>query len=95
MLGLIVDCFGVHGVGIVLSEAFRGKGLGKMVLKAFDSYCFKTLGLHSLYAHVPMNNDASIQLFEQSGYRVVGTLEDWVWFDGTHQNAQLFQKLVS
>jgi len=34
-------------------------------------------------------------LFEQCGYRMVGILEDWVWFNGTHQNAQLFQKLVS
>lgn len=83
------------GIGIVLSAEFRGKGLATMVLKALESYCFKTLGLHSLYAHVPMNNDASIQLFKQSGYRAVGILEDWVWFDGTHQNAQLFQKLVS
>ena len=83
------------GVGIVISEAFRGKGLGKMVLKAFESYCFRTLGLHSLYAHVPSNNDASLQLFEQCGYRMVGILEDWVWFNGAHQNAQLFQKLVS
>ena len=83
------------GVGIVISEAFRGKGLGKKVLKAFESYCFRTLGLHSLYAHVPSNNDASLQLFEQCGYRMVGILEDWVWFNGAHQNAQLFQKLVS
>ena len=83
------------GIGIVLSAAYRGKGLGKRVLRAFEAYCFKTLGLHSLYAHVATNNDASTQLFEQSGYRAVGMLEDWVWFDGTHQNAQLFQKIVS
>ena len=83
------------GIGIVLSQAFRGKGLGKMVLQAFESYCFKTLGLHSVYAHAPANNEASIQLFEQSGYRTVGTLEDWVWLNGAHHNAQLFQKLVS
>lgn len=83
------------GIGIVLSQAFRGKGLGKMVLQAFESYCFKTLGLHSVYAHAPANNEASIQLFEQSGYRTVGILEDWVWLNGAHHNAQLFQKLVS
>ncbi len=82
------------GIGIVLSAAFRGKGLATMLLIGFESYCFKTLGLHSLYAHAPVNNEASIRLFEQSGYRTVGILEDWVWFDGTHQNAQLFQKIV-
>jgi diamine N-acetyltransferase len=83
------------GIGIVLSDEYRGKGLGKMMLQAFESYCFNTLALHSLYAHAPINNEASMLLFEQSGYRKVGTLEDWVWSNGAHYNAQLFQKLVS
>jgi diamine N-acetyltransferase len=81
------------GLGIAIDNEFRGRGWAIAALDSFEKYAFGTLGLHSLYAHVPLDNEASLALFEGSGFTGIGDLKDWVWKEGNFVDARLFQKI--
>lgn len=66
------------GVGILLDENYRQKGLGGLVLDLISDYAFKFLLLKQLYAYVPERNLPSYKLFVHSGYVKTGNLKEWV-----------------
>ncbi|MDO5607029.1 MAG: GNAT family protein [Capnocytophaga sp.] len=82
------------GVGIVVTEPFRRKGIGKEVLELVTEYARKFLGLHQLYAYISEENTASRKLFEKSGYEPKGTLSDWIFSDGKYKNVSLYQLIL-
>lgn len=65
------------GVGIMVHESFRNKGLAHQALEIFIAYCFSHLGLHQLYCSISVDNKASLTLFEKSGFGLVGIKKDW------------------
>lgn len=66
------------GVGIIIhDEAERGQGMGKEALSLLISYSFNQLQLHQLYANIDMENTASISLFTNFGFRLIGVKKDW------------------
>ena len=69
---------GKAGVGILLGEAFRGKGMASEALQLFAHYAFAFLKLHQLYAYIPSANEASMALFLRCGFTVAGRLADWI-----------------
>ncbi len=66
------------GVGILLDATYRGRGIGKQVLKLIQDYAFTFLLLRQLYAHVPQNNIISMKLFSDCGYEQTGSLKQWL-----------------
>jgi diamine N-acetyltransferase len=83
------------GIGLVVDGQFRGQGLGKKALVAFESYAHQTLGIHMLFAIVPVSNEASLALFTSCGFIQSGQLKDWLWNKGTFEDARMFQKILS
>jgi len=63
---------GVAEGTIYVSEAARGRGVGKALLSAFIAAA-EDAGIWTLNAGVFVENDASIRLHEACGYRMVGT----------------------
>ncbi|MDZ7614588.1 MAG: GNAT family protein [Flavobacteriaceae bacterium] len=47
--------------------------------------------LHQIYAHVPLTNKASLQLFEKSGFVRTGIQKDWLKLDGAYTDVALYQ----
>lgn len=82
------------GVGILIAKAEnRQKGYAKAALDLLIPYAFETLDLHQLYCNILVDNQASIQLFEQAGFVQCGLKKDWIRRYGTYQDELLFQRL--
>jgi diamine N-acetyltransferase len=79
------------GVGIVITEAHRGKGYGKDALSVLMNYSFTNLGLQQLYSNVLEDNNVSIRLFESLGFEKVGLKKNWRFYKGCYKNEYLFQ----
>ena len=63
------ECYrGVAEVSIYLDRAFRGRGVGRMLLERLCAQSEKE-GIWSLYAAVFAQNQASIRLFRGCGFR--------------------------
>jgi diamine N-acetyltransferase len=74
------------GIGLLVDEAYQGKGYGLAALSLMRSYAFKFLGLNMLFAHVPADNIPSLHLFRKAGYQEAGILKQWIrreekWMD--------------
>lgn len=76
---------------LIASEDHRRKGYGGEVLSLVSSYCFSHLGLHQVYANVTADNEASIRLFEKSGFHKAGVKKDWVLINGKFKDEVLYQ----
>jgi len=65
------------GVGIYINETFRKSGSAYECIELIKHYCFKTLLLKQIYAHINASNTASITLFEKAGFEKSGLKKSW------------------
>ena len=65
------------GVGIMVHSSLRNKGIASEALKLFTDYCFEHLVLHQLYCSISTDNQASMKLFEKTGFKLVGIKKEW------------------
>jgi diamine N-acetyltransferase len=80
------------GIGILIKEpGNRDKGFGQDALKLLITYCFTHLGLHQLYCNIFEDNEASIALFSNQGFKKIGLKKDWNYVNGSYKNEYLFQ----
>ena len=94
----IVDLYDISAsnrtawVGIYISPAFRGNGLGKKALQMLEDYCRRLLNLRILAAKIASENAASQRLFAKAGYTECGRLRDWLVSADRSQDILIFQK---
>jgi diamine N-acetyltransferase len=74
------------GIGIMVIEDERKKGVAGIALDLIIDYAFNILGLHQLYCNVEESNISSIKLFEKKGFVMAGRKKDWnhrqnQWYD--------------
>ena len=55
-------------VGIIIMNDYRRQGYGAAVIDAIKDYALRILHLHQLYAYVDCDNNASMGLFEKTGF---------------------------
>ncbi|MEM7186596.1 MAG: GNAT family N-acetyltransferase [Bacteroidota bacterium] len=80
------------GVGIVIfSEKDRQKGYASEAIRLLGAYAATHLGVHQIYANITRDNTASIQLFENLGYRLAGEKKDWIFAAGGYKDELLYQ----
>ncbi|OYQ37769.1 GNAT family N-acetyltransferase [Flavobacterium cyanobacteriorum] len=65
------------GIGVVLLERYRNRGIGKEALRLLVDYSFTHLRLRQLYANIDVSNTASKMLFTNFGFRCVGVKKEW------------------
>jgi len=65
------------GVGIMVIEGERNKGVAGATLDLIIDYAFTILGMHQLYCNIEETNEVSLQLFEKKGFKIVGTKKEW------------------
>ena len=96
-----VDLFDFHpmhrraGVGIVLLDAYRGKGIGKKALALLEEQAFGVLQLHQLYANFAPENEASQALFQSMGYSVAGVKKQWNFSNNAYHDEVMVQKIYN
>ena len=59
-------------IGICLAEAWRGRGLGQVVLQAASQY-FSSFGFAEIYAELHEVNQPSVNIFSRAGYQYLST----------------------
>lgn len=80
------------GIGILIKEPKnRNNGLGSEALGLLVDYCFKHLNLHQLYCNISEDNQASIKLFTNQGFKTIGLKKDWNFINGNYKNEYLLQ----
>ena len=80
------------GIGILVKEKkYRAKGFGSEALKLLINYSFMHLGLHQLYCNISEENDISIKLFTNQGFKKIGLKKDWILVNGSYKNEYIFQ----
>ncbi len=81
------------GIGIMIHDKWRGEGLAFEALQLFVGYLFGHLGLHQVYATVGEDNEASVNLFQKSGFELTGRRKEWCRRGGLYADELFFQKI--
>jgi len=80
------------GVGILIQETQnRRQGYGKEALQLLINYSFNQLNLHQLYCNITEGNQASLNLFQNQGFGIVGVKKDWLFTNNIYKNEYLLQ----
>ena len=78
-------------LGIVVKSDFRQQGYSEaIVLKVLD-YARQIIGMHQIYAIVPIDNVASVRMLESAGFQSRTVLKDWLNNGDRYLDAQFFQ----
>ncbi len=80
------------GIGILIKETGdRNSGYGSESLGLLIDYAFAHLNLHQLYANIDPENSASVKLFTNFGFELIGVKKQWNFSGGTFKDEALFQ----
>lgn len=79
------------GIGVVLMESERKKGIASIALELIIEYSFNVLNLHQLYCNIEETNSDSLKLFENSGFQLAGIKKEWNLRDGKWVDEHLLQ----
>lgn len=80
-------------VGVAVHKDFRQAGYATDGLMLLCSYMFDFLCLKQLYAHVSIENDASMHLFTSCGFSQCGVLKEWLRTKDGYRDVVLMQRL--
>lgn len=78
-------------LGLFIAPEHRGKGLGRQALDMLTAYSREHIGLRQLYVFIAIDNVVCLKLFEDYGYRRVGTINSWVKRGSTYRDVALLQ----
>ena len=82
------------GIGILIySKPSRQKGFGDEALKLLMSYAKSHLDLHQLFCNISEDNNVSLNLFENNGFKKIGLKKDWNYIKGSFKNEYVLQRI--
>ena len=84
---------GSASVGIKLSAAARGRGLGLRAVRLMIEYAFGPAGLRVLHWHAVVGNQPSRRLAERAGFRLEGTVRGYSFAEGGPADGWIFSLL--
>jgi diamine N-acetyltransferase len=81
-------------VGVLIADkSNRKKGYASESLKILLNYCKEILKLHQLYCSISIDNETSLELFQQTGFEISGTRKEWNWI-GTGFSDEYFLQII-
>lgn len=83
------------GVGILIRDEFRNRGIASEAITLLTEYAFGHLNLKQLYCNITPSNSASIKLFEKAGFVRCGIKKDWNRIQGGWEEEWLYQLIDS
>ena len=82
-------------VGILIADSEdREKGFAKEALVLIEQYADQILAFKNIHCSIHGDNEASIRLFEQAGYELVGKRTNWFLEKGKWLDEILYQKCL-
>ncbi len=94
----IYDISSLHSrafIGIYILPEFRRKGYAFEALETIEKYLYSILNIEIEGAKVSSDNKASMHLFEKLGYKLSGTLENWIKSGNSRYNMHIYCKNLS
>lgn len=86
---------GRAGLGILIyGMQDRRQGYARDAVETLCTYARTRLRMHQLWCCVGADNEASLQLFRDAGFRETGTKSDWLWTPEGYRDEIMFQKLL-
>lgn len=82
-------------VGVVIECKHRRHGYALAALEQLADYALSQLHLHQLHVCIASDNEASLQLFGQAGYKQSATLCDWLYDGSCYHDAVLMQRMLT
>ena len=79
-------------VGMIIAPAARSKGIGKALLREFDTLVRKLPGLQQVVLSVTASNAAAVRLYEGAGFVRYGLQPRAVQVDGIYHDKALMVK---
>ncbi|WP_083634324.1 GNAT family N-acetyltransferase [Saccharicrinis aurantiacus] len=79
------------GVGIIVNKKFQNRGVASKALELLIKYSFQHLGIHQLYCSVITSNKASVKLFENKGFTLMGTRKEWRKVANKYEDEFMYQ----
>lgn len=83
------------GIGMVVREGWRGKGVGSALLKAAIALADDYLNIERLELEVYATNSSAIALYQKHGFEVEGTLRKWAYSNGQLVDALVMSRIRS
>jgi phosphinothricin acetyltransferase len=80
-------------ISYFVDKNYRGRGIGKKLIEFMESQC-KNLGIKTLFAIIIDNNEASIKLIENCGYKIWGHLPKIAIFDNVEVGHLYYGKRI-
>lgn len=77
--------------GIVVKQAFRRMGYGRLAVERLLHYAQHVLHLHQVYVLVDAGNHEALKLFQQSGFQDGTQLKDWLFDGKSYHDVRLMQ----
>ena len=90
----ITDFVPLHSrgaVGIAVHSNYRQEGYASDALKLLCEYAFNFLFIKQLYAHIAVDNEPSLRLFNSCGFTQCGVLKEWLLTHEVYKDAVLVQ----
>ena len=90
----ITDFVPLHSrgaVGIAVHSNYRQEGYASDALKLLCEYAFNFLFIKQLYAHIAVDNEPSLRLFNSCGFTQCGVLKEWLLTHEGYKDAVLVQ----
>lgn len=78
-------------LGIVVKSDFRQQGYSGAIVRKVLDYARQVIGMHQIYAIVPVGNVASAKMLKSVGFQQSTVLKDWLSDGEGYLNAQFFQ----
>ena len=83
------------GLGILIyGMQDRRQGYARDAVETLCAYARTRLRMHQLWCCVGADNEASLRLFREAGFRETGTKRDWLWTPEGYRDEIMFQKLL-
>ena len=81
------------GIGILIENEYRGKGLATVALQLCLEYLFKNLMVHQVHCIVDESNAESQHLFCKLGFTEGGRRKDWIKTPEGYLDVIFYQKI--
>ena len=80
------------GLGLLITNlGDRNKGVGRQATELLINYVFDFLQVNQIFINIDTNNSASIKLFNNFGFELIGTKKDWNFYDNSFHDEAMYQ----
>jgi len=81
------------GIAILIRKDKRQSGYASEALEILIDYAFNTLNLHQLFCNIDAQNKASLKLFCNFDFKIIGLKKDWTTYNDKWVDIYMLQLL--